>query len=228
MAVLKSKCDEFAKVVSCSALTRHDSLIFYRHIYVPSVAYPLSTTHFQASELDKIQRKATRAITRCCGYWKGTAWAIIYGPTDYGGADFLNFMDSQGIQQIQMLLKHWRTPSIPSHLTKIALSWWQFVSGTSTPILEDHTFLPQIWKESKYVESIRRYLLSIGATIEVDQKFLPPLQREHDAYFMDLVLASKKYNTTETTYINWCRLHLQVLTVSDMALANGRWIDPAI
>jgi hypothetical protein len=226
--VLKTKCTEFAKVVNCTALTRTDSLIFYRHINVPSVSYPLSSTYFKASELDEIQSKSNRAITRCCGYWKGTAWDIIYGPTDYGGADFLNFVDSQGLQQIQMVVKHWRTPGVPCDLTKVSLAWWQFVAGTSIPIMEDHRFLPQIWKESKLIESIRQYLLSIDATIEFNNTYIPPLQREGDAYFMDIVLESGLFTTTEVTYINWCRLFLQVVTVSDMATASGDKLDKAM
>ena len=49
LAILKTKCDEFAKVVNCSTLDRHESLIFYRHIYIPSAAYPLCTTFLQNS-----------------------------------------------------------------------------------------------------------------------------------------------------------------------------------
>jgi len=191
------------------------------------VSYPLSTSHFKAFELDEIQCKATRAITRHCGYWKGTAWPIIYGPSGYGGAAFLNFVDSQGLQQIQVVIKHWRTPSAMCDLTRVFLSWWQFVAGTSTPILEDHRCLPQIWKESKYIESLRQYLISIGATIEVDNDYILPVQRENDAYLMDLVMDSKRFSVTQIAYINWCRLYLQILTVSDMAQANGLWINKA-
>lgn len=72
-----------------------------------------------------------------------------------------------------MVMKHWRTPSAACDLTRVSLSWWQFVAGTSIPILEDNRCLPQIWKESKYIESLRQYLISIGGTIEVHKDYPP-------------------------------------------------------
>ena len=223
---IKTKCDDYAKVIQSSCLTRLEAKVFYRHIYIPSVSYPLSTSHFTESDLNAIQSSANKAIFRHCGYWKGTPLPLLYGPSDLGGAEFDNLIDCQGVGQLQMILKHLRVPGLPGSLTTICLSWWQFVAGTSTPILEDHTSLPHLDAESFYFKSIRAYLLRVRGTVEVDQPHVPPLQRENDAYIMDLVLKSGKFNNTEICYINWIRLHLQVVTVSDLAQANGQFIDP--
>jgi hypothetical protein len=42
---------------------------------------------------------------------------------------------------------------------------------------------------------------------------------------MDKVLASNQFTNTEIKYINFCRLHLQVVTISDITKANGTHID---
>jgi hypothetical protein len=60
----------------------------------------------------------------------------------------------------------------------------------------------------------------------VDNPFILPLQREHDFYLMDVVLASKQFTTEEVRKINYCRLYLQAVTVSDISLAGGTRLDP--
>jgi len=227
--ILLQKCNDFAKVVNSSSLSRHDSLIFYRHIYIPSVSYPLSSTAFTEKQMDAIQRRANRSLSQSCGYAKTTPFAIIHGPSEYGGSGFVNLMDTQTFLQIQQFVKHWRTPGEPGNMLRISMAWWQLVTGTSIPILSDpQQQLPHFDCESKYISSLRQALASIHASIELDHSYLPSLQREHDAYFMDLVLASGKFKPFKIPYINLCRLYLQIITVSDFARADGLALDLAI
>jgi hypothetical protein len=44
---------------------------------------------------------------------------------------------------------------------------------------------------------------------------------------MDLVLASNHFTSKEICTINYCRMFLQVVTISDLCLADGVSIDPA-
>jgi hypothetical protein len=82
--ILKTKCRDFAKVVNTSTLDRHESMIFYRHIYIPSVTYPLSSTFFTEKVMDTIQNQANRSLTQHCGYSANTAFDLLYGPSLYG------------------------------------------------------------------------------------------------------------------------------------------------
>jgi hypothetical protein len=54
-----------------------------------------------------------------------------------------------------------------------------------------------------------------------------PVQWKHDLYVMDAVLASGQLTPTEVCQINYCRLHLQVTTLSEVCQANGVYIDEA-
>ena len=74
LEILKTKCDEFTKVVNCSTLDRHESLIFYRHIYIPSATCPLCTTFFAEKQLDSIQSQANHTLTQSCGYAATLVW----------------------------------------------------------------------------------------------------------------------------------------------------------
>ena len=58
LAILKTKCDESAnKAVNCSTLDRHESLMFCRHICIPSVTCPLCATFFTEKQLDSIPKQ---------------------------------------------------------------------------------------------------------------------------------------------------------------------------
>ena len=64
-------------------------------------------------------------------------------------------------------------------------------------------------------------------TVELDDPKIPPLQREHDSYLMDHVLQAG-FDSTTVGYINLACLHLQVVTVSDLAQPDGRRLDPTM
>ncbi|KAI2512751.1 hypothetical protein MHU86_1539 [Fragilaria crotonensis] len=79
--------------------------------------------------------------------------------------------------------------------------------------------------ESKWIASLRTFLSTIDATIEVDDPGIPPLQREHDSYLMDHVLESRQFQPAQIRRINYCRLYLQAVTVSDISTNNGLQLD---
>jgi hypothetical protein len=62
-------------------------------------------------------------------------------------------------------------------------------------------------------------------TLQLDEKMTPPLQRVHDAHIMDIVLQSKKHTASEIRRINYCRLFLQAVTLSDLATVDGQYVD---
>ena len=80
-------------------------------------------------------------------------------------------------------------------------------------------------RQALHVECIRTFLRSVQGTVELGDHKIPPLQREHDSYLMDHVLQAG-FDSTAVGYINLARLHLQVVTVSDLAQPDGRRLEP--
>ncbi|KAI2510304.1 hypothetical protein MHU86_4028 [Fragilaria crotonensis] len=66
---------------------------------------------------------------------------------------------------------------------------------------------------------------SIGAYIQVDNTGIPPLEREHDQYIMEEVVTSGQFNAAEIKKINYCRLYLRAVTVSDLTTTKGDQLD---
>ena len=145
---------------------------------------------------------------------------VIYGPSRIYGAGFRLFKTEQGIGQIQYLLKHWTSTLQPGIAQRIAISWAQMNTGVGWSVLEDVcTPLPHF--ESEWFRVLRDFLKSINSRIRLDNTYIPTLQRINDSYIMDHVLGSKMFQPTEIRQINYCRLYLQAVTVSDISTASG-------
>jgi hypothetical protein len=213
-----------AQQISCSALHPKDSRTFYNSIYLKSIGYVLPNSYFSESLLNSIQSCAICAFVPKCGYNRNTHRSIIFGPKHLAGAGFTPLYLLQGEGQILQFLKFWRTDTPTSRLLRIAQSWFQYQSGLGQSILTNvHQHLPHI--ESRWLPSLRLFLSRIKATIELDQDYVPPPQRTRDLYIMDAVLESGLFTSTEVCQINYCRLYLQVTTLSDVCQANGVYID---
>jgi hypothetical protein len=160
-----------------------------------------------------------------CGYNRNTARAIIFGPLHLAGAGLtpLSYL-IQGEGQILQFIKFWRTDTPTSRLLRVATAWSQYQSGISSSILENvHTPLPHL--EARWLPSLRTFLSRINTSIELDNPYITPLQRKGDLHIMDSVLNSGLFTTIEINQINYCRLHLQVTTLSDICQANGVYIN---
>jgi ribonuclease HI len=225
---LKAKCDQHARAITCSHLTRIEAKRYYLAIYETSVGYPLHTCYFTFKELDAIQSKAHQAMLAKMGYNRSTDLRVVYGPQRLDGIGMFHLYDIQGYGQLHHFMKNWKSPDAPSgKLIRIVMAWAQLMVGISRPLLQDvHTTLPHL--EGKWVPSFRDYLSTIGAELELDNPLVPKPQREGDTYIMDLVLEQAPWMEWKGRHIrriNYCRLYLNVVTVSDIATADGKEID---
>ena len=135
---LKRKCDDLCQVITCSHLTRSETQCFYWAIYQLSANYVLSMTYFSKNKLHKIQAQAHCTMVGRSGYCINTASNILFSPKKYGGAKFFHLYDDQGYGQIKQFIKLWRSPTTQAgQLLRVVISWTQYCTGTSTPILQD-------------------------------------------------------------------------------------------
>ena len=150
---------------------------------------------------------------------------MIFGPHYLGGAGFFHLYDEQGYGQIKLFMKSWRSPeTLQGKLLRVSMAWAQYGAGIGVPLLEDTTTrLPHL--ESETIRSMREYLASVGGTIELQGDFVVARQRAQDDFIMDVAVASRRFRPAELKRINYCRLYLNVLLVSDIATAKGDYID---
>eukprot|EP00957_Ditylum_brightwellii_P165607 12606976-Ditylum_brightwellii.AAC.1 len=53
-----------------------------------------------------------------------------------------------------------------------------------------------------------------------------PLQRINDKHIMSHIIKSGKFEAKEIQHINYCQMYLNVTTIVDVTLANGKQLDP--
>jgi hypothetical protein len=213
-SVLQLKCNNPARIVSTSAMTRSEAWTYYFSMYLTSPGYPLPLSHFSASELYALETKSLPAMNAKCSFNRNTSRKVLYG-------GFRPFATEQGIGQIQYLMKHWTSTLDIGRAQRIAVSWAQMHTGIGWSIFLDvETTLPH-FQESHWLRSMRSFLKSIQGSICLDHLYVPSLQRTHDSHIMDHVLSSGQFRPIEVRAINYCRLYLQAVTVSDITNATG-------
>ena len=73
-----------------------------------------------------------------------------------------------------------------------------------------------------------RDLASTGGSLELNGNFVVPLQRDQDEFLMTVALELNWFKPAQLKRINYCRMYLNALTVSDIATAKGNFIEPAL
>ena len=122
---------------------------------------------------------------------------------------------------------YWRSPCQAGKLLRIAVAWTQHNLGTSQSFLQDTTTrLPHM--ESRWLKSLREYLQQVKGHIQIDHKYISPLARIHDCFIMDAIIDSHHFNDKEIQRLNYCRLFLQAVTLSDLTNASGTHLDKAM
>jgi hypothetical protein len=221
---LKQKSDVLGQAIWGSNCSPREVWTYYHAIYLPSISYSLQVSTLSRRQATAIQKKATHLILPMLGFNRYTPRPLVYGPIQYGGLGMRDLFAEQGIGQVQLFLKHWRTPGQAGQLLKIVMSWSQLAAGVGWPILLNTSTSLQ-YCGSQWILSLRSFLNATDSHIELDDTMIQPTQRENDKYIMDVILDSGIFSSKQIRYINYCRLYLNVITVSDISLANGIDMD---
>ena len=146
--------------------------------------------------------------------------AVVYGPNELGGIGLRTLSVERGISQTYLLLACLRSPGVPAKLANIAISWAQFLAGTCVDFRRCHHFASSS-RANAMIPQVRKFLHSTSCQIELETKFLPPLQRDNDRYLMDIVLESQIFTKVELLLVNACRIYMGVTLLSDIITPDG-------
>ena len=201
--------------------------MFYWSIYRLSANYVLPSTYFTKDELSKIQSTSHSAMISRMGYCRTTPREIIFGSKYYGGVGLFHLYDDQGYGQLKTFIKFWRSPSTQAgKLLRILLSWCQYCVGTKAAVLQDvHSIWPHF--ESRWISSLRQYLSTTSGQLELNNSDTAMHRRFHDAHIMDVALTCGRFKAATIRRINYCRMYLNVLVLSDIVMPCGTRFDPA-
>jgi hypothetical protein len=167
--------------------------------------YVLPQCSFTAKELDNAEKKSMPVIFAKEGYNRHTSRALMYGPSDYSGAGHVCWRWIQGEGQIINFLKFWRITGQITSMLRITVSWYQSHAGVSYSLFDDvHT--PLNYTGARRLHSLRTFLATIDARFELDETYIPPIQRQGDEHLMDIATRSGVFDDTTLGILNQCRI----------------------
>ena len=218
--VLKKKAVNLSRVLALSHCSSNAAWLFYSSVFMKGVGYPLSVSRLTSSQLKTLNGPIVSLTLNRMHYNKRTPRVVVYGPRSLGGLEFGSLETTQGAGKLILLLRHLCTPGQPHDLLNIVLDRFQYMAGVGFNIMTDTTtILPHL--EGIWIPSVRDYLGSIKGTVQIADMIVQPLERHGDRYIMDVALSCDRLTKCDIKFINYCRLHLQMLTISDMCNAAG-------
>jgi hypothetical protein len=124
-------------------------------------------------------------------------------------------------------MHHLCFPGQPQQILLLTLDQLQHNSGLVSFLLEEPD-IPAPHLEGSWIKQIHTFLKQIDGSLQIADLTIKPLQRERDYYIMDAVVPLSDFPPSAICQINYCRLYLQILTISDMTNATGTRLAPGI
>eukprot|EP00978_Attheya_sp_CCMP212_P015193 scaffold39147_cov55-Attheya_sp.AAC.6 len=202
------KTKKFICAIIACPVRPHEIWEAYNTMYLPSITYPLAST-----SLD---------FTQTLGYTSSFPRKILFSPKLFGGIGAKDLEALQGIAMILTLIKHIRNGSTIGEAGEILIRWAQMMAGTSLLILVDSQDIPHI--KNKWVRKLCEFMRVIDAKIQEVNPWKIPSSREHDHHIMDVVLKSPTISPSTYGSLNYCRMYLQVTTLSDITTSDKNYI----
>lgn len=107
------------------------------------------------------------------------------------------------------------------------MSKLQLLVGSDSPFLNLKFLLYAKWIEHSWLTSLWQCTSRTGFVLKIKRAWTSPLKRLNDRMLMDYFL-SLKFKPSELQTLNKWRIYLQVLTLSDIVSADGKFFIPMV
>ena len=215
----------FGHAIAASSLRPHETYIAYQAIWRAKIRYVLTNVWFSEKQCATLQSKVLRYVIPKMKVNRGFPRAVLHGSKKFGGMGIPKHYHEQGLLSVQQILGRIRKRDHQSTLLMISLRQAQLESGTVETILDRITSIPS-YLTVVWVTRVWHFLHSNDLSIHVPACQIQHPQRQHDVHIMTLLEGCSP--GTKMKSINKCRMHLKVITVSDITMSDGRTIRKGI
>jgi hypothetical protein len=173
-------------------------------------------------ELHSVQSKILAAVLQKYGISSKTPIPLRHGPLDMGGLDLPDLRTEMGIAQLKLLRNAVFAKTEVGKLILLSLKYSQIEAGISQPLME-HPEIPMSYISPTWLLSLRQYMYQHNLALTFSDQLHINYQGQYDRCIMQQAML-KRYSKQQQWDINLVRLHLQVMTLSDISTANGKQI----
>lgn len=218
---MKEKASEWARAAARSSLTRSDIVVGIKTSLYPSITYGLMATTLTEDQCKDVFKPIREGALPKAGYSRKIPATVLHGPTKYGGIGIPDLYTVQGTEHVKALLDYGGQDNPTGDLMDINISGHLLEIGRSGHLFamkysEVQHLMTNTWmKETlKFTSKHDLRLETGGHTLQT--------WRSGDVLLMEsLARATTHISTAEAQAFNRCRLHLQVVTMSDVCTASG-------
>ena len=219
LIVLKTKADIFAIRLRSPKLTPQDIQTFHQTMYAPAMRYVLPALAVDEEELAPIQSKILASMLQKLGYSSKIPVAIRHGPVELGGLALIDLRTELGISNLKYMRDSIFSDTEVGKLMILNVKYSQIESGIKEPLLENPgiqiSYLTPTW-----ILSVRQFLSQHNMKVTLTDTLEVAIRDRHDCCIMNNEYLTR-YTPTQKLDINLVRMHLQIITLSDMTSSDG-------
>ena len=193
----------------------------------PKFAFPLGVYTVPHETVKKIESIYLSPIKQKLGFPSTAANSIFYTPTKFLGPGLSSAGFSKDLDRIKLFCGHMREDTDMAKIMNATIAAAQIFLGFTTSLFD----LPYDWSfylEEGWVKELWHTVARHNIKLQWSGMAKIPLLRINDASIMETLLKQgvDKSDHWRFRAINTCRLHLRAVTISDIATADGEFLNP--
>ncbi|CAJ1960593.1 unnamed protein product [Cylindrotheca closterium] len=219
LVVMQGKAKAWADQIQPSFLQQYDVLPLLCTTIQKTLEYPMALTFFSPQEWDQILSPVLRASLPKAGICRNFPRAMVYAPIALQGVGVPHPYGLQVIKHLDMLLRHPANQTKTGAFLEAVLQAHQLKTGTSYGLFQQVYSNTSILASDMWAKRTWSELDSLSIHLEFDSPSLQPM-RQGDQLLVDLFIDSLVDQHT-LKWLNWCRIFLHAVTLSDIVNAEG-------
>jgi hypothetical protein len=149
----------------------------------------------------------------------------VFGTAQCGGLGLTRFDALQGHTRLQYLLGNIRCDDATGRLMQMLLEYTQLECGCrGNPLTQEYNNYSALLINMNWIAEVWEHLQTCKKKVEIDGLWQPTKSRVHDIAIMESLIASGGFTNKELKEITYCRIYLQVFSLSDITNIQGNKI----
>ncbi len=220
---IQQKASTWTDRMTNGRLPHHMAWIAYKLQLWPGLRYGLGTMTNDIKEATSVNTKTDYRMLNILGVARTVMKSLRTLHTTFGGFVLLSITTEQLICRINMLLQHYHTSTNLSRKLDASVRYLQLQLNTPhNPITLDYDkwryLAPLSW-----VKMLWRLLHHFNIYLHIECATIPS-PRERDQVVMELILG-KDLDRKRIGSLSRCQGSLEIIFLSDMTTANGRYLE---
>jgi hypothetical protein len=221
-AELKKKCEDMARKVKNSNITRQQARRAYSSNCLSAVLYSLTSVDLTQKQLETLQKIIIGPFIQKCGYERCFPRDVVYGPMKLGGLNMHHIYVETNCRKIETLITHINADTELGRLFICTLKWYQMTLGLMKGIFEGAKVEKYMTKD--WFTELAKFLEQIQCEIRIKKLWKPSLLRVNDYPLMDEIDKYEVSPLEKQIFNNW-RIYFRVTTMAQVCNNTGDYIQ---